>query len=140
MGESIMKCPKCHEDILQHNPTLCPYCYNRLLPSKEEALSDEEALRQEIQEIEKLEKAGRYEEAAQAYEGLEMWEKAGECRRMARTNYVVSANVNIGKVGTISMECPHCGASQPIASKSNEVTCKYCGKNYVIPKKVLDLL
>jgi ribosomal protein S27E len=135
-----MKCPKCHEEILHPNPTLCPYCYTRLSFSGERAISNEEALKQEIEEIEKLKTAGRYEVAAQAYEGLEMWDKAGECRRMARANYVVSANVNIGKVGTISMECPYCGASQPIASKSNEVTCKYCGKNYVIPKKVLDLL
>ena len=93
-----------------------------------------------IADIDKLERAGRYEDAAKKYEELEMWDKAGDCRRMAKTNYVVSANLNIGKVGTISMDCPHCGASQPIASKSNEVTCKFCGKNYVIPKKVLDLL
>ena len=134
-----MKCPNCKEYILQRNPTMCPYCNNKLLPS-EVAVSDEEAFRREIREIEKLEKAGRYEKAAQAYEELEMWEKAGECRRMARTSYVVSANLNIGKVGTISMECPNCGASQPITSKSNEVKCKYCKKNYIIPKKVLDLL
>jgi ribosomal protein S27E len=69
-----------------------------------------------------------------------MWDKAGECRRMGKTSYIVSANVSIGKVGSISMECPHCSASQTIASKSNEVTCKYCGKNYIVPKKVLDLL
>ena len=69
-----------------------------------------------------------------------MWDKVGDCRRMLKTNYVVSANVNIGKVGTTRMECLHCGASQPIATKSNEVTCKFCGKNHVIPKKVLDLL
>jgi ribosomal protein S27AE len=93
-----------------------------------------------IEEVKKLEIAGRYEDAALKYEELEMWDKAGDCRRMAKTNYVVSANLNIGKVGTISMDCPHCGASQPIATKSNEVTCKFCGKNYVIPKKVLDLL
>jgi len=69
-----------------------------------------------------------------------MWDKAGECRKMGRTNYVIQANINIGKVGSISMECPFCGASQPIASKSNEVVCSYCKKTYVIPKNVLDLL
>ena len=90
--------------------------------------------------IEKLKRTGRYEDAALRYEELEMWDEAGECRRMAKTSYVISANVNIGKVSTIGMECPHCGASQPLSSKNNEVTCKYCGKNYVIPKKVLDLL
>ena len=93
-----------------------------------------------IQEAENLERAGKYEAAAEKYDELKMWDKAGDCRRMAKTNYVVSANVNIGKTGTISMDCPHCGASQPIATKSNEVTCKFCGKNYVVPKKVLDLL
>lgn len=129
-----MKCPICHEEILQASPTACPYCGNKIL------ISEEEASKLEIEEIDKLERAGRYEDAAQKYEELEMWDKAGECRRKAKTNYVVSANVNIGKIGTISMECSHCGASQPIASKSNEVTCKYCGKNYVIPKNVLDLL
>ncbi len=126
-----MKCADCNAEIMQSNPTLCPYCGSRNLVSNEQ-ISKEEA--------ENLERAGRYEDAAMKYEELEMWDKAGDCRRMAKTNYVVSANVNIGKVGTISMECPHCSASQPIATKSNEVTCKFCGKNYVIPKKVLDLL
>ena len=115
---------------------IIPYCFSKNVVS----VSEEEFSKINIQEIEKLEKAGRYEDAAVKYESLEMWDKAGECRRMAKTNYVVSANVNIGKVGAISMECPHCGASQPLASKSSEVTCKYCGKNYVIPKKVLELL
>ena len=93
-----------------------------------------------IEEAKNLETAGRYKDAAKKYEELKMWDKAGDCRRMLKTNYVVSANLNVGKVGTISMDCPHCGASQPIATKSNEVTCKFCGNNYVIPKKVLDLL
>jgi DNA-directed RNA polymerase subunit RPC12/RpoP len=119
---------------LQANPNVCPYCGNPVL------IPWEESSKSEMEEIENLEKAGRFEDAAQRYEELEMWDKAGECRRKARTNYVVSANLNIGKIGTISMECPHCGASQPLTSKSNEVTCKYCGKNYMIPKNVLDLL
>ena len=93
-----------------------------------------------IGEAENLERAGKYENAAEKYDELKMWDKAGDCRRMAKTNYVVSANVNIGKTGTISMDCPYCGASQPIATKTNEVTCKFCGKNYLVPKKVLDLL
>ena len=128
-----MKCQSCHEEILQAKPTICPYCGNKTL------ISDEEASRLEIEEIEELERAGRYEDAAQRYEELEMMDKAGECRGKARTNYVVSANVNIGKIAALSMECPHCGASQPLASKSNEVTCKYCGKNYIIPENILDL-
>lgn len=115
------------------NPTLCPYCGKKIL------ISEEEASKLEIEEIEKLEKAGQYEEAAQKYEELEMWDKVGELRRKAKTNSAVSASVDVGKVGTISMLCPYCGESQPIASKSNEVTCPRCGKNYTIPKNVLDL-
>jgi len=103
-------------------------------------MSDEEWTKQEIMEMEKLEKAGQYEEAARGYEELEMWEKAEACKRLAKPDEDDSANANMGKVDTISMKCPYCGASQPIASKSNEVTCKGCGKDYVIPKKVLDLL
>ena len=126
-----MKCPVCKEEILQSNTEICPYCGNRNLFSNEPVIQDE---------IEKLVRAGRYEDAALKYEELEMWDKAGECRRNAKTNYVVTANVSIGKVGSISIDCPYCGASQLIASKSNEVKCQYCGKNYIIPKKVLDLL
>ena len=90
--------------------------------------------------IRKFEKVGRYEQAALEYEKIGMLEEAGETRRKAKTTYVISANLNIAKIGSISMECPHCGASQPITSKSNDVTCSYCRKNYVIPKKVLELL
>jgi DNA-directed RNA polymerase subunit RPC12/RpoP len=126
-----MRCKDCGEKILQDIPEHCPYCGGANLVPEEEV---------DFEEIEKLERAGRYEDAALKYEEAEMWDKAGEERRKAKTSYVISANVNIGKVGTISMECPHCGASQPLSSKNSEVTCKYCGKNYIIPKKVLELL
>jgi len=129
-----MKCSACGKDILTRDPTICPYCGSKSL------MSDEEWAKKEIIEVEKLEKAGQYEEAARGYEELEMREKAEDCRRLANPDEDDSANANMGKVDTISMKCPHCGASQPIASKSNEVTCKGCGKNYVIPKKVLNLL
>jgi transposase-like protein len=82
-----------------------------------------------LAEIEKLKKAEKYEEAALKYEELEMCEKAKETREL-----------NMGKVSSINMECPHCGASQPLSSKNNMVKCKHCGKNYIIPKKVLEIL
>jgi Zn finger protein HypA/HybF involved in hydrogenase expression len=129
-----MRCTDCREEILQKDPPKCPYCGSTNL------ISEEENIPNLLEEIEKLERAGRYEDAALRYEELEMWDKAGEVRRKDKTSYVISANINIGKVSTISMECPHCGASQPLSSKNNEITCKYCGKNYIIPKKVLDLL
>jgi DNA-directed RNA polymerase subunit RPC12/RpoP len=122
-GSLIKKCLDCREEILQKDPQRCPYCGSTNLISKKDDLP------RIIAEIEKLEKAGRYEEAALRYEEVEMWDKAKECR-----------NINMGKVSTINMECPHCGASQPLSSKNNKVKCKHCGKKYGIPKKVLELL
>ena len=84
--------------------------------------------------------AGRYEAAALGYEELEMSDEAEECRKMAKTNRVISDKVKIGKVSIISIECPYCSASQPLSSKNNKATCKHCGKKYLIPKKVLRLL
>ena len=118
-----MKCADCGEEILQKDPLKCPYCGSTNLISKEDVIQNG------LAEIEKLKKAEKYEEAALKFEELEMWDEAREIR-----------NINMGKVSTISMECPRCGASQPLSSKSNEVKCKSCGRKYVIPKKVLELL
>ena len=111
MSKRSIKCPYCHEEILQTNPEKCPYCGNPIL------IPWEESPKPEMEETENLEKTEQLGDAPREYEDLE-----------------------IGKVGAISMECPHCGASQILSSKSNEVTCKYCGKNYAIPKNLLDLL
>jgi len=118
-----MKCADCREEILQKDPQKCPYCGSTNLISKKDEVPTI------LAEIEKLKKAGKYEEAALKYEELEMWDKAREIR-----------NINMGKVSSINMECPHCGASQPLSSKNNKVSCKHCGKKYIIPKKVVDLL
>jgi DNA-directed RNA polymerase subunit RPC12/RpoP len=118
-----MKCADCREEILQKNPEKCPYCGSKNLISMKAMVSEI------LAEIEKLKKAGKYEAAALKYEELEMWDKAKEIRKL-----------NMGKVSTINMECPHCGAVQQLSSKNNEVKCKRCGKNYVIPQKVLELL
>jgi len=129
-----MKCGGCQRDILQRNPEMCPYCGSKNL------LSDEQAANIRIKEIERLERAGRYEDAALIYEELELMGKAEECRKKAKTNYVASAGKKVGKISAIRMECPHCGASQLLTPKSNEIVCSHCGKSYVIPKKILDLL
>ncbi len=121
-----MKCPNCHEEIMQTNPTLCPYCGSKIVISEKDAAELEKTCA--LEEIEQLEKAGEYEDAALKYEELDMNDEAEECRK------------NIGKVEIVSMKCPHCGASQPLTSKSNKITCKRCGKDFGIPKNVLDLL
>ncbi len=117
-----MKCLDCREEILQKDPERCPYCGSTNLISKKNNVADV------ILEIEKLKKAGRYEEAALRYEELEMWDKAEETR-----------NINMGKVSTVNMECPHCGVSQPLSSKKTEVICKHCNTKFGIPKKVLEI-
>jgi transposase-like protein len=118
-----MKCAVCKEEIMQKDPQKCPYC------GSTQFISEKDEVPSILAEIKELKKTGKYEEAALKYEELEMWDKAKEIREL-----------NMGKIGTINMECPHCGASQAITSKSNEVKCQCCGKNYFIPKKVLDLL
>ncbi len=107
---------------------------------KQRLRNEEEQRRLVIkQNAENLMKAGRYEEAAKYYEQLEMWNEAGECRRLARTTYVVAADVRVGKDG-ISVNCPHCGSSERLESKASEVTCRHCGRTYYIPKKILDMI
>ena len=118
-----MKCADCREEILQKNPQKCPYCGSTNL------LSMKDVVPTIIAEIEKLKKAGKYEEAALKYEEIDMLDKAEECRKL-----------NMGKVRAITMECPHCGETQPLSSKNKTVKCKHCGKNYGVPKKVLELL
>jgi Zn finger protein HypA/HybF involved in hydrogenase expression len=109
-----MKCRNCHQDILQKNPEMCPYCKSKNLISDDELARIERE--QTLEEDKKTEKAGR------------------------KTNYANSANINIAKISSISLKCPHCGTSQILTSKSNEVICVHCKKRYIIPKKVLDLL
>lgn len=92
------------------------------------------------QKAKNLELAGRYEEAAQEYEVLAMLEEAGRVRRLEKVQYVISTNFQIGEDGTVKLVCPHCGASQPAESKTSEVTCKYCGKRYAVPRKILDMI
>lgn len=118
-----MKCADCREEILQKNPEKCPYCGSINLVSIIDIVPTVTV------EIEKLKKAGKFEEVALKYEELDMYDKAEECR-----------NLNLGKVTAVSLKCPHCGETQQLASKNNAVKCRRCGKNYGIPKKVLDLL
>ena len=132
-----LKCTMCKEEILGSDVKVCPYCGGTSLVRTD---NSEEYFQTRMERIGLLEKAGRFEYAANAYEELGMWEKAIECRKMAETSSAVSANSNIAKVASISMECPHCGVSQPIVTKSEEATCQYCRKNYFIPKKILELL
>jgi DNA-directed RNA polymerase subunit RPC12/RpoP/ribosomal protein S27E len=128
-----MKCGDCGQDILQAHPEMCPYCKSKHL------ISDEEAPKQ-IHEAEQLAKAGRYEDAALSYERLDLWNKAKECRAVAKKKHSSPIDLQVGKVETISLLCPHCGSSQPANSKSAQETCNRCGTIYLIPEKIMDLI
>jgi hypothetical protein len=90
--------------------------------------------------ISNYEIAGKYEEAARLCDELEMWEKAGELRRKAKTSYTISTSFSMGKDGAISVNCPVCGSSKIVESKTNLVKCLHCGNDYIIPKKVIDMM
>jgi hypothetical protein len=94
----------------------------------------------DLQLIKNFETAGKYEDAARICDKLELWEKAGEMRRLNKTTYMISTTFSMGKDGVISCRCPNCGSSQVVESKTNMVICKHCGHNYIIPKKVLDMM
>jgi DNA-directed RNA polymerase subunit RPC12/RpoP len=117
-----MKCLACREEILQKDPQKCPYCGSRNFVSKEDEIPGI------LTEIKILEKAGQYEEAALKFEELEMWDKAKEIR-----------DLNMGKISSVNIVCPHCGDLRLFSSKSNEVKCRQCSKIYLVPKKVLEL-
>jgi hypothetical protein len=125
-----MKCGDCGQDILQQHPQMCPYCRSKNL------ISDEG----ELKEAELLAKAGQYEEAALAYEKLDRWEDARECRKKAKKNKADLGVVEVAKVGVVNVVCPHCSTAQPITSKSAAMPCIHCGITFRVPEKVLELV
>ncbi len=112
---------------MQRNPTVCPRCGGKDIVSEEQL-------------IERCIKSEKFEEAAALYEELEMWDKAEECRKKANPNYDSKVSSKMGKIHSITMECPHCGKSQPLTTKSQEIVCIHCKKRYSIPKDVFDLI
>ena len=85
-------------------------------------------------------KSGRFEEAALRYEKLDLWNEAKDCRTLAKKKHAALVNLEEGKLGTVSLLCPHCGSSQPVEAKSSQETCSHCGTIYHVPEKVIELL
>ncbi len=125
-----MKCRDCGQDILQQHPQMCPYCKSKNLISNED----------ELQEAERLAKKGQYEEAALAYEKLDRWDDARDCRKKARRNKAGSPVIETDKVGEVRVVCPHCSTAQPVNSKSEEIACSHCGTTFRVPEKILELV
>jgi len=113
----------------------------RALLAEEEAKTLAEKRKSEkMVEARNLITAGRYEEAARIYDEYDMYETVGECRKMEGTSHQISTVFSMGKDGTISVNCPNCGSSHAVESKTNLVECTHCGGRYIIPKKVLDMM
>lgn len=118
--------------------TIFPESGGKKFPTKDMYFVVSDSILDLLSDVQNVILAGDYEKAARFYQFFRCFKKAGELRRKERTRYEIS--LKIGEDGTIKIQCPHCGASQPTELKSNEVTCKYCGKTYIIPKKIFDMV
>lgn len=100
----------------------CSYYANEEIESKQKT-------------VENLEKAGRYEEAAQECEKLGMLEKAGQLRRKEKEITVLHVDVNslirqlADRGQTLTYHCCHCGTPLKVGAESEEVfkICPNCG-------------
>ena len=100
-------CPKCgREGEIFADDFWCPRC--RIMYSKDGKNLTSMHL---MEEADKFERAGRYEDAAKKYEELEMWDKAGDCRRMAKTNYdekLIAKEIIKEKQVIVKIRCQYC--------------------------------
>lgn len=54
--------------------------------------------------------------------------------------YNIVANFSFNSNGALEVKCPHCNGSQELSQKHQTMNCQYCGKGYVIPEKILNML
>jgi len=95
----------------------------------------DEEIESEKKTVENLEKAGRYEEAAQECEKLGMLEKAGQLRRTGKEITVLHVDVNTlikqlaDRGQTLTYYCCYCGAPLKIGIETSHVlkSCPHCG-------------
>jgi len=66
-----------------------------------------------------------------------------------RKHEIVTYNVDVSAIlrefkitekGLLIGNCPYCSAENPLEKGKTLYTCKYCGKQYVVPNKILNLL
>jgi len=95
----------------------------------------DEEIESEKKSYEYLEKAGRYEEAAQECEKLGMLEKAEQLRRKGKEITVLHEDANklvkqlADRGRTLTYHCCHCGAPLKIGREASDVlkSCPHCG-------------
>jgi len=54
--------------------------------------------------------------------------------------YNISTKFEFGKEGGLLINCPLCNGASPLTSKTNPVRCPYCNQEYIVPKKLLELI
>jgi len=72
----------------------------------------------------------------------ELTEKYRLTLRPERVEYKIVANISLDK-GVINIQCPYCSASLTLKKetiKGNVMKCEYCGKNIIVPQKIIDLI
>ena len=95
----------------------------------------EEEIDSEQKAVENLEKAGRYEEAAQEWEKLGMLERAEHIRQKQEEMTALRDNLNslirqlVDRGQTLTYHCCHCGTPLEVGAKSEEALkiCPNCG-------------
>lgn len=114
-----------HLPPLNHDFTLkCTRCWNEI---NEHTLGV-------VNEAHRAERSGRYEDAANSYEKLNLLDKARSLRERNRVSTVRQVNVNINslidqlRTGglTVPYRCQGCGATITIDSKVGEGGMRYC--------------
>jgi DNA-directed RNA polymerase subunit RPC12/RpoP len=110
---------------LMHNYVLsCTTCQNQINPTTLGILS----------EAHRAERAGRYEDAAKAYERVNLLDTARALRERGRSSTVRNVNVNVNslidqlKTGGLSVpyKCQGCGATITIDSNTGSGGLRYC--------------
>jgi len=124
---------KYYGPIVYDSKLLCNSCHNQITHDTLEILND--AIR--------AERAGRYEDAAIAYERLDFLDRARALRERDKTSTVRQVQVNLNHLleqmrqGSlvIPYRCPHCGAGIKISGDMNAERlsqCPYCSGTMAI--------
>ena len=102
-----------------------------------------------LENAERFERAGRFEDAAKEYEKAEAWDDAGRVRRESSTHVVKTVNVDLNRLMddlrrgglALNYKCHSCGGGITIGSGGMEAPkfCPYCGV-MVDSKTLSDLL
>lgn len=55
-------------------------------------------------------------------------------------NYQVVTSFDVAKNGAISLKCPSCGSPVHMRDASPSRKCDYCGAEFMVPRRILDML